>query len=62
MKECDDGSEENEENNTEQCVVCAARDAQPPGRPPLLCMMYFVMKDWKECWFFHIEKEARRKT
>lgn len=29
MKECDDGSEENEESNTEQCVVCTTRDNAP---------------------------------
>lgn len=34
MKECDDGSEENEESNAEQCVVCAPRDMQPRSRPP----------------------------
>jgi len=62
LKECDDGSEENEESNAEQCVVCATRDMQPHSRPPLLCIMCFVVKDWKEYWFFSIEKEAWRKT
>lgn len=45
LKECDDGSEENEESNAEQCVACATRDMQPRSRPPLLCIMCFVMKD-----------------
>lgn len=45
LKECDDGSEENEENSAEQCVVCATRDMQPRSRLVLLCMMCFVMKD-----------------
>lgn len=58
MKECDDGSEENEENNAEQCVVCATRDMQPPGRPPLLCLVCCGMKDWKEYWLFSVEKKA----
>lgn len=62
LKECDDGSEENEESNAEQCVVCATWDMQPCSRPPLLCIMCFVMKDWKEYWFFSIEKKAWRKT
>lgn len=37
LKECDDGSEENEESNAEQCVVCATRDMQPRSRPPVFC-------------------------
>lgn len=45
LKECDDGSEETEESNTEQCVVCATRDTQLRSRPPLLCIMCVVMKD-----------------
>lgn len=58
MKECNDGSEENEESSTEQCVVCATRDMQPPSRPPLLCLMCCGIKDWKEYWLFSIEKKA----
>lgn len=45
MKECDDGSEENEESNAEQCVVCPTRDMQAPGRPPLLCPVCCGIKD-----------------
>lgn len=44
LKECNDGSEENEESNAEQCVVFTTRDMQPCSRP-LLCIMCFVMKD-----------------
>lgn len=33
MKECDDGSEENEDSNAERCVVCATQDMQPHSRP-----------------------------
>lgn len=54
MKECDDGSEENEESNAEQCVVCAPRDMQPRSRPPLC----FVIEDQKEHWSISIENRA----
>lgn len=54
MKECDDGSEENEESNAEQCVVCAPRDMQPRSKPPLC----FVIEDQKEHWSISIENRA----
>lgn len=41
MKECDDGSEENEESSAEQCVVCPTRDMQHLAGP--LCSALCVV-------------------
>lgn len=42
MKECDDGSEENEESSAEQCVVCATRDIAASWQAPsaLPCVVW----------------------
>lgn len=57
LKECDDGSEDNEESNAEQWVVSTMQGIQPRSRPPLLKICRR-----KGYWFTNIEKKAWRKT